>query len=109
MSPQLKNIEIEQMIKVIKRHKEVEEAILFGSRATGKAKPNSDIDICLKGKNITSQIQNSIASDLDELPLPYFFDVVNFDIISNDKLKKHITDQGINLFSFQLRYNNYLN
>lgn len=97
MKPQLKNNEIEQILKVIKVHKQVEEAILFGSRATGKSKPNSDVDICLKGKEITSSIQNSISSDLDELPLPYFFDVINYTTLNNERLKKHITEQGINL------------
>lgn len=100
--PQLKNIEIEQIIKVIKLYKEVEEAILFGSRATGKAKPNSDIDICLKGANITSRIQNSIASDLDELPLPYFFDVLNFVTLTNEKIRRHISEQGIDLLHFSI-------
>jgi predicted nucleotidyltransferase len=100
MTPQLKNSELDKIVKVIKQHQEVEQAILFGSRATGKAKPNSDIDICLKGKDVTSLIQNTIASDLDELPLPYFFDVINFDTINNDRLKQHISERGIDLLQF---------
>ncbi len=101
MIPQLKEFEVEQILKVINNFKEVEHAILFGSRATGKAKHNSDIDICLKGKNITSGIQNTIASYLDDLPLPYFFDVLNFDKVTNDRLKNHISQQGIDLLNSQ--------
>ena len=100
MNPQLKDFELELILKVIMDYKEVEQAILFGSRATGKAKPNSDIDICLKGINVTSRIQNSISSILDELPLPYFFDIINFQTLTNERLKKHISEQGIDLLQF---------
>ncbi len=98
MIPQLKNNEIEQIVKVVFQYKEVEQAVLFGSRATGKSKPNSDIDICLKGQNVTYEIQGSISSQLDDLPLPYFFDGLNFNTISSERLRTHISNLGIDLF-----------
>ncbi len=97
---QLNDSELEQLVKVIKNYKEIEQPLLFGSRATGNAKPNSDIDICLKGKDVTFQITNSIASQMDDLPLPYFFDVINFESITNQKLIQHIStyiNHGIDL------------
>jgi predicted nucleotidyltransferase len=100
MSPQLKNDEIESIVKVVTKYKEVEQVILFGSRATGKSKPNSDIDICLKGVQVSSAIQNSISSNLDDLPLPYFFDVLNYDTITSAKLKSHILNYGIDLLRY---------
>ncbi len=100
MIPQLKNDEIESIVKVVTKYKEVEQVILFGSRATGKSKPNSDIDICLKGPQVNAAIQNSISSGLDDLPLPYFFDVLNYNTITSERLKSHISTFGINLLHY---------
>ena len=38
-----------QVIDVLRQHPEVERAVLFGSRAKGRARPNSDIDVALFG------------------------------------------------------------
>ena len=37
----------DQIIKHLKTHKEILFAYLFGSQATGKARPNSDVDIAI--------------------------------------------------------------
>ena len=31
-------------------------------------------------------------------PLPYFFDIVAFELITNEALKKHIIEQGIEVY-----------
>ena len=54
---------------------EVEEAILYGSRAKGNFKPGSDIDIVLRGEKLNLHVLNKISLDLDDLFLPYTFDI----------------------------------
>ena len=100
MSLQLSGKEIELIVNEIRYYKEVEQALLFGSRATGKAKPYSDVDICIKGSQVTLQIQNAIALKLDDLPLPYFFDVITFHNIKNEKLTQHILNHSIDLLQY---------
>jgi predicted nucleotidyltransferase len=100
MNPLLKNNEIDMIVKAVSMHKEAEQAILFGSRATGKAKANSDVDICLKGINVTFDTQLKVSSALEDLPLPYFFDVINYNTINNERLKIHIAECGINLLDY---------
>lgn len=39
--------DIDQVVKEIKKERGVEAIYLFGSMATGKAKPYSDVDICV--------------------------------------------------------------
>jgi hypothetical protein len=39
-----------------------------------------------------------IAAELDELPLPYQFDVLRYDSIENEALREHIERVGITLF-----------
>ncbi len=73
---------------------EVHEAIIFGSRAMGNYKNGSDIDMALKGP-ITEETVLKIKIILDqELPLPYMFDIVNYNTIDNPDFKEHIDKFG---------------
>ncbi|MCI5158452.1 MAG: nucleotidyltransferase domain-containing protein [Candidatus Electrothrix sp. AUS1_2] len=73
---------------------EIEEVVLYGSRAKGNYKPGSDIDIALKGKRLHLQLLNSIDMELDELLLPYIFDLSIYDHINNNDLLAHIQRVG---------------
>ena len=78
-----------------KHYGEIEEILLFGSRAMGNFKKGSDVDIALKGQNVSRTTLRRISDELNEVyPLPYFFDIVNYDDISNEELKKHIDNLG---------------
>jgi hypothetical protein len=47
---------------------------LFGSRAKGTASDRSDVDLAVRG-DLTPLQAEAIAGELDELPLPYRFEV----------------------------------
>jgi uncharacterized protein len=83
---------------VLRRHDEVTAAKIFGSRAKGNSKPNSDVDIALWG-NISFSTLNAIAGELDELPLPYTFDVQVYDAIRHQPLREHIDRVGQSLYA----------
>ena len=74
---------------VFARHPRVSEACLFGSRALGTHRPESDVDIALYG-DVDELLAARIASDLDELPLPYTFDVQAYPCIRHTPLREHI-------------------
>ncbi|NLJ25330.1 MAG: nucleotidyltransferase domain-containing protein [Firmicutes bacterium] len=81
--------------KAIAKYPEIEEAVIFGSRAMGNYKKGSDVDLAVKGARIDRRIINRLSDDLnEEYPLPYFFDVVHYESISNEELKKHIDAIG---------------
>jgi len=80
---------------VISKRREVEEALIFGSRAKGNYKNGSDVDIVLKGKNITRDTILSISGELnDETIMPFQFDILNFSTIRNEELIEHINRVG---------------
>ncbi|MEI7957976.1 MAG: nucleotidyltransferase domain-containing protein [Verrucomicrobiota bacterium] len=85
----------EELIRdILRRHPKVTEARLFGSRAKGTAKPNSDVDLALWGE--ISELQAaSIAGELEELPLPYTFDLQAYEQIRHQPLREHIDRVGI--------------
>ena len=78
---------------VLKLHPEVSQVKLFGSRAKGCHTPASDIDLALWG--VDALQAESIAAELDELPLPYRFDIKAFESIKQDSLREHIQRRGI--------------
>jgi predicted nucleotidyltransferase len=74
----------------------VDAAILFGSRAKGTYKKGSDIDIAIKLSDTSSTSLNEIHESLEEnTPLPYFFDVIDYDTIQSKDLTDHINRVGI--------------
>jgi predicted nucleotidyltransferase len=78
---------------VLNQHPEVSQVKLFGSRAKGCHTPASDIDLALWG--VDALQAESIAAELDELPLPYRFDIKAFESIKQDSLREHIQRRGI--------------
>jgi len=78
---------------VLSQHPEVSQVKLFGSRAKGCHTPASDIDLALWG--VDALQAESIAAELDELPLPYRFDVKSYESIKQDSLREHIQRKGI--------------
>lgn len=81
---------------VLSRHPDITRAVLFGSRAKGTAQKSSDIDLALEG--ITSPMQaEAIARELDDLPLPYHFDVQALTAIQHRPLLEHIARVGIRI------------
>lgn len=85
---------IEKISGVLTRHPSVEKAVLYGSRAKGTFKPGSDIDLSLYGGTITSNELGEIDSELDDLLLPYTFDLLIFDTLKQINLRAHIERVG---------------
>ena len=73
---------------------QVETVIIYGSRAKGNYRPGSDIDFTFKGDNLNLEILNKISLQIDDLLLPYTFDLSVFNHIDNDDLLDHIERVG---------------
>lgn len=90
--------EIESIVSVFSKHPQIDEVLLYGSRSKGDFKPASDIDLTIKGKNIDLILQSKIECDLDDLLLPYKFDISIYDRIANAELLDHIERVGKKLY-----------
>ena len=91
---QLKTIE-----ETLSSRSEIEEAVLFGSRAIDTFKEASDVDIALKGKKVTSKLALKLQSHFEEeTDLPYFFDFISYSHIDSKNLIKHIDKEGIIIY-----------
>lgn len=61
--------QLEEIISFIKQYPEVEEAVLFGSRAIDTFKEASDVDIALKGKKVTAGLAAKLKFNIEEVDL----------------------------------------
>ncbi len=86
---------IEKIKQVFAQFPNIEEVIVFGSRAKGNYKEGSDIDLALKGTALNLQTLQNLELKLDALYLPYKIDMLIYDTLSNDALKEHIDRAGI--------------
>lgn len=62
---------------------------VFGSRATGRSRPSSDIDLVFFGA-VDERDRTDIWADLEESDLRVTVDIVMYDELSNDRLREHI-------------------
>ena len=90
----LSEINGKRIMDVFSRFSEVQEAVLFGSRAKGNYRQGSDIDIAVKG-TVSKDVLSALLVAFDETVLPYFVDIVVYDHIKNIALKEHIDRVGI--------------
>ena len=90
----LKKITIESINKVFSNYSEVEQVVVYGSRAMGNYKNGSDIDLTFKGDDLNLTLINKIDLELDDLMLPYTFDLSIYSHIKNPDLIDHIERVG---------------
>jgi len=80
---------------VFARFPQIEKAVLYGSRAKGNFKTGSDIDLTLYGASLSADVCSTVASELDDLLLPYTIDLSIFDELNHPKLREHIERVGM--------------
>ena len=85
---------IDRIRLVISQFPEIKEVILYGSRAKGNYKEGSDIDLTIKGTHLNLDTLNRLSSQLDDLLLPYSFDISIYENIDNPDLVDHIERVG---------------
>jgi len=90
----LKDETIKKINAVFEKFPQIEKAILYGSRAKGNYKTGSDIDLTLVGNNLNLSVINKIELEIDDLLLPYLFDISIYHQISNPELIEHINRIG---------------
>lgn len=89
----LKQKDIDAICSCFAQYPQIEEVILYGSRAKGNYKNGSDIDLAIKGPlDFSSFLQ--LDNQLDDLLLPYKIDLSLLHQIQNTDLLDHIHRVG---------------
>ena len=94
----LTDIELNKLQDTFSIYEDIEKVVLYGSRAKGNYKPFSDVDITLVGDTLTHNSWSRLSTDIDDLLLPYEFDISIFHTIANSDLIDHIQRVGKTLY-----------
>ena len=91
--------DLDNIYIALRTFEEIEMGIIFGSRALGNYKNGSDVDLAIVGERVNKQTVLRLYDLLnEELPLPYFFDVIALNDIKNEKLIDHIEKFGAKIY-----------
>lgn len=90
----LTDIEIQALRDTLASFPEIEEAIIYGSRARGTNRMASDIDLTLKGNGMTYLQLALLDEKIDDLYLPYFVDLSLFSMLNSPALLESIRREG---------------
>lgn len=94
----LPHMAIQSLKNIFNLHPNIEQVVLYGSRALGTYRVGSDIDLCLIAPGLTLTEQLSIENQMDDLSLPWKIDVAIQHKIANPALLDHINRVGIVLW-----------
>ncbi|GAW32614.1 nucleotidyltransferase family protein [Carboxydocella sp. JDF658] len=86
---------IEKIVSVIDMCKVVQKAVIFGSRARGDFRYNSDIDIAIY---MDGKPYPGFFADLDNAAEIYKINVIDMASVTNEKLRQNIEREGIEIY-----------
>lgn len=86
------------LIGIFIKYREIDQVMLFGSRARGDYRSNSDVDLCIFGDNISHLILAKINMEINELNTPLSFDILAFNELSKPELIKNILSEGVVIY-----------
>ena len=84
---------IAQLKSVFKKYPEIDQVKIYGSRARGDYEKGSDIDLAFFSES-EKDLSSRLLWELDELATPYLFEVVNYNSLNVDYLKREIDKHG---------------
>lgn len=88
---------VEQIRQVLYQQPKVDTVRVYGSRARGDYRPNSDVDICITGRNMDLAELIQLENQLDDLLLPWTIDLVLQESLKNPQLLANIERDGVAL------------
>jgi len=86
---------LQAILNELNKHEDIKKAILFGSRARGDYKHNSDIDLVI---DCEGKLPVGLYGNLDEAAGIYKIDVIEMRSITNEKMMKNIEQEGIIIY-----------
>ena len=94
MIPGIPQPDSQRLLELIRTHQSVEKVVLYGSRALGRQRAGSDIDICLVAPSMDLKELLELGAALDDLLLPWQIDLQLRHLIAHEGLLAYIERAG---------------
>lgn len=90
-----------QIVRAIQARSAVQKVVLYGSRALGRQRSGSDIDLCLDAPGMGLAELLELGGELDDLLLPWRIDLQLRQRIDQPNLLAHVDRAGVVLWKRQ--------
>jgi len=97
MIPGLPAADSAAVLALLKQQQGLEQVVLYGSRAMGRYHSGSDVDLCLLAPSLHLEDLLLLGARLDDLLLPWRFDLQLKHRIDHPGLLEHIERVGVAL------------
>ena len=87
----------ERILALLAEHPSIQRVVLYGSRALGRQRSGSDIDLCLEAPDMGLAELLVLGAQLDDLLLSWRIDLQLRHLIRHPELLGHIDRAGITL------------
>lgn len=84
----------QELLEILSSIPEIEEVLIYGSRARGDYWQASDVDLSIKGKNVMRRTLAVLNDKLYESHIPQIFDTHIYSDIKNQDFKNNIDKDG---------------
>ena len=79
---------------IFSHYPEIQQVLIFGSRAKNTFKDGSDIDLAVFASNMETSRFTQLWNEIDNLPLVFRVDCIHWDQLNNQALKSKIIAEG---------------
>ncbi len=80
--------------RVFAGYPEIDQVLIFGSRAKGGFRSGSDIDLAVVAPTMSENRFTRLWDELDALPILFRMDVLHWDTLKNERLRQKICGEG---------------
>ena len=96
--PALRDKDLAVLRRTFRRFPCVREVRLFGSRANGRPRRASDIDLAISAPDATADEWLQLTEAIHEAPIIYEFDLVRTERTHNPRLLEKIAREGVPIY-----------
>ena len=83
---------------IFKTYPAITKVVLFGSRARGDYKYNSDIDLCIFSEGISHLDFSKMSLDIEDIKTALSFDLIEFEKLIKAELINNILNEGVVIY-----------
>ena len=94
----LREQDLATLRRTFRRFPCVREVRLFGSRATGRARRVSDIDLAISAPQASAADWLELTEALEQTPIIYEFDLIRIERADNARLVEKIAREGVPIY-----------